>query len=174
MSQSPDRFIDPTAEIGEHTVIWHYARILADVKIGDHCSVGGGTEIGRGTVIGNYSRISANVFLPSNTVIGDRVFVGPGVVATDDKDPRAGNFGYDARPPVIEDGASIGAGAILLPGVRIGVGAMIGAGAIVTRDVGRGEHVRGEPARVKPYSKIQSEVNYDIYSPEIRERLNLA
>jgi UDP-2-acetamido-3-amino-2,3-dideoxy-glucuronate N-acetyltransferase len=155
---TPTNFIDGSARVGEDTVVWHFAVIQANVVIGKRCSIGSGAEIGKGSTIGNYSRISAHVFLPANSVIGERCFLGPGVVATDDRFPRASNPGYIAMPPVIEDGASIGAGAILLPGVHIGVGALVAAGAIVTRDVEAHSHVRGEPARVKAYSQIHGEV----------------
>ncbi len=46
----------------------------------------------------------------------------------------------------IEDGAWLGAGAIVLPGVTIGRDAIVGAGAVVTRDVPPGETVVGVPA----------------------------
>lgn len=151
-------FIDESARLGENTVVWHFAVIQADVKVGKNCSIGSGAEIGRGTIIGDYSRISAHVFLPSNSILESRVFLGPGVVCTDDRYPRVANVNYEALPPYIESGVAIGAGAVILPGIRIGAGALIGAGAIVTRDVRPHEHVRGEPARVKSYSKIQDEV----------------
>jgi UDP-2-acetamido-3-amino-2,3-dideoxy-glucuronate N-acetyltransferase len=144
-----ESFIDSSAIVGERTLAWHYSRILAKCVIGEDCSIGGGTEIGRGSQIGNRSRIGANVFLPPKSIIGEDVFVGPGVVCTDDKHPRCGNSEYTAQPPTIKDGASIGAGAILLPGVVIGVNARVAAGAIVTKDVADGECVLGTPAR--PY-----------------------
>jgi acetyltransferase-like isoleucine patch superfamily enzyme len=50
-------------------------------------------------------------------------------------------------PTVVERGASLGSGAILMGGVRIGEGAVVGAGAVVTRDVGSRETVAGVPAR---------------------------
>lgn len=44
----------------------------------------------------------------------------------------------------------IGYGAMILPGVRIGDGAVVGAGSVVSREVGPGEVVVGNPAsRVK-------------------------
>lgn len=53
-----------------------------------------------------------------------------------------------AKPIVIEDNAWIGGGAILLPGVRIGINAVVGAGAVVTRSVPANTVVAGNPARV--------------------------
>jgi len=150
----PTNFIDESAHIGEGTVVWHYVTILSDVEIGKNCSIGSGTEIGRGSVIGDHTRISAHVFLPANSIVGQRVFIGPDVVFTDDRHPRAGNSSYIAEPPQIEHGVSIGAGAVVLPGVHIKHGATIAAGAIVTHDVEPYDHVRGEPARVKPYSRM--------------------
>lgn len=50
-------------------------------------------------------------------------------------------------PVVLEDGAYIGAGAILLPGIRIGEGAVVAAGAVVTRDVPKYQLVAGVPGR---------------------------
>ncbi len=147
-----ESFIDPSATLGEGSIAWWYSRIMAEVRIGTHCSIGGGTEIGRGTVIGDYSRIGANVFLPPNTVIGERVFVGPGVVCTDDKYPRVampGDPPYDAKPPVIDDDAAIGAGAVLLPGVHIGKGARIAAGAVIVCSVPAAEMYVGFPARAR-------------------------
>lgn len=141
-------FIDRTATFGEGTTIWHYARVLAGVTIGRDCSIGGGAELGVNTIVGDATRIGAGVFLPPNSRVGSHVFIGPNVTCTDDRHPRAGNADYIAEPPVIEDYASIGAGAILLPGVHIGAHARVAAGAIVTRDVGPSEMVRGEPARV--------------------------
>jgi len=142
-----EAFIDPSATFQKGTIIWHYARVLAKCRIGFDVSIGGGTEIGRGTVIGDRTRIGANVFLPPNSVIGSEVFIGPNVTCTDDKHPMAGNTEYTAEPPTIGDGASIGAGAVLLPGVVIGANARVAAGAVVTRDVPAGMMVVGNPAR---------------------------
>lgn len=163
--------IDASASIGENSVIWHHCRILANVVIGKNVSIGGGTEIGTGSVIGDGTRISTQCFLPSNSVVGKRVFLAPQVCATDDMHPRAGNPSYEALPPTFEDGCAVGAQSVIRPGLTIGVGAMVGCGAIVTRDVLPHEHVRGEPARVKSYSKLQTETSFNMYAPNIRERV---
>jgi acetyltransferase-like isoleucine patch superfamily enzyme len=54
----------------------------------------------------------------------------------------------DFRPVRIEDGADIGVGAILLPGVTVGAGAQVAAGAVVTDDVAAFSIVAGVPARL--------------------------
>lgn len=135
------------ATLGANVKVWQFATIMPYVVLGDGVSVGSNAEIGTGSVIGDYSRIGHGVFLPPHSKIGREVFIGPSVTCCDDKYPRVNNAAYNAEPPVIEDGASIGAGVVLLPGVRIGSGAMIGAGAIVTRDVPEKAVVFGNPAR---------------------------
>lgn len=177
----PLAYIDESAIIAEDCVVWQFASVLKGVRLGRGVSVGAGAEIGCGSIIGAGSRISAQVFLPSNSVLGERVFCGPGAKFADDRNPFAGNFSYLAQPPTVDSGVSIGMGAIIVPppfdaarefiGIHIGTGAMIAAGAIVTHDVAAHEHVRGEPARVKPYSKVHTETIFDIYSADIRDRV---
>lgn len=148
-------YIDPSALIGLRSVVWHFSIIMADVVIGDDVSVGSRTEIGRGSVIGSGSRIGSGVFLPYSSFVGKSVFIGPNVTCTDDRHPKilAPGERYTAEPPVIEDHVSIGAGAVILPGVRIGHHAKIAAGAIVTSDVLPHTLVRCEPARVVTASR---------------------
>ena len=133
--------------VGENCTIWQYATICEEAVLGEGVVVGSHAWVGRGTNIGAYTRIQHGAFICNNMVIGKRVFIGPMVVCCDDKYPRVNNIAYDAQPPIIEDNVSIGAGAIILPGVRIGVGAMIGAGAVVSQDVQSMMKVLGIPAR---------------------------
>ena len=142
----PTAEVDPTATIGDGTKIWRGVGILWDVKIGQNCSIGGLTEVGHHTTIGDGSRIGYNVFIPNNARIGKNVFVGPNVTFCDDMHPRvrlSWEQPYTAQPPIIEDGAAIGAGVVILPGIHIGRGAKIAAGSVVTKNVGDYVTVRG-------------------------------
>jgi hypothetical protein len=62
---------------------------------------------------------------------------------------------------VVEDGASIGANATILPGIRIGHDAMIGAGSVVTKDVPPNATVVGNPAKLIDRGIKQSSQNSD-------------
>src|SRR3990167_8928728 len=124
--------------------IWGWATVLS--PLGKDCVVGSCAWIGKNVTMGNGVRIQHGVFIPHGTTIGHRVFIGPNVTLTDDRYPVAGNVAYTAEPPILEDDCSIGAAAVILPGVRIGKGAMVGAGAVVTKDVPAYTTVVGVPA----------------------------
>lgn len=143
---SPYALVDPSATIGSGTKIWQFSTIMAGVIIGENVSIGSGCEIGRGSRIGSGTRIGHGCFMPSNSVVGRNVFIGPSVTFTDDRFPVVNNPGYHAQPPSVEDASSIGAGSVILPGVRICHGARIGAGSVVTRDVPSNSLVYGEKA----------------------------
>ena len=103
--------------------------------------------------------VGDEVFLNFNCVIldvvgveiGDRTQIGPAVqiyAADHPRDPETRRSGVEfGRPVRIGSDVWIGGGAIILPGVTIGDGAVIGAGSVVTRDVGAGQTVTGNPAR---------------------------
>ena len=135
------------AELGEGTVVWTFASVGMNTKTGPGCVIGSCAYVGHNCRLGENVHIQHGAFIPNRTVVGDRVFIGPNVSMTDDRHPRVINPQYKAEPPVIDDDASIGAGATLLPGVHIGRGAVVGAGAVVTRDVAPYTTVIGCPAQ---------------------------
>ncbi len=147
-------------------------RLFSDVTFGDAvvvgpftnlygCSIAAGSRIGpfveiqHDARVGERCKIQSHSFLCSGVVIGDEVFVGHGVMFINDNRPRATNDDgslqsaddWECRTTIVEDRASIGSGAVVLGGVRIGAGALIGAGAVVTHDVAPAEVVAGVPAR---------------------------
>ena len=95
--------------------------------------------------------------------IADEVFVGHGVLFINDKRPRATTDDGELQtgedwtllPTVVERGASLGSGCVVLGGIRVGAGALVGAGAVVTRDVGEGEVVAGIPARAVVAERVR-------------------
>ncbi len=132
-------------DIGEGTIVRPFVNMFG-CKIGKRCKVAAFVEIQRGVVIGDDCKIEPFVFIPSGVTAGDRVFLGPNVTFTNDRVPKAVG-GWKMTPTVVEDDASIGAGAVIVCGVTIGKGALVGAGAVVTKDVPPGATVVGNPAR---------------------------
>jgi acetyltransferase-like isoleucine patch superfamily enzyme len=80
-------------------------------------------------------------------VVEDEVFLGPHATFTNDRFPRS-RQDWTCEGIVIKRGATVGAGAVVLPGTTIGERAMVGAGAVVTEDVAADTVVVGNPARV--------------------------
>jgi acetyltransferase-like isoleucine patch superfamily enzyme len=128
---------------------------LYGCEIGDESRVGTFVEIQRGAKIGKRCKIQSHSFICEGVELADEVFVGHGVMFTNDKNPRATNddgtlkgaSDWSCEPTHVGKRASIGSGATILCGIRIGEGALIGAGAVVTRDVPPHAVVAGVPAR---------------------------
>jgi acetyltransferase-like isoleucine patch superfamily enzyme len=152
-NEAPHRLIDGV-EFGE-SVFVHPFTNLYGCSIGDHTRIGTFVEIQRDAAVGAYCKIQSHTFICTGVEIHDRVFVGHGVMFINDRRPRAtGREGllqteedWELERTVVENEASVGSGAVILGGVRIGAGALVGAGAVVTRDVAPGTIVIGSPAR---------------------------
>lgn len=142
--------VHPDASIGPRTRIWQFVVVMDGARIGSDCNICANCLIEGRAVIGNRVTIKCGVMVGDDMVIEDDVFIGPNASLTNDKAPRSGQRPADGRftPLLIRRGASIGAGAVILPGRTIGEEAMIGAGAVVYRDVPPGRTVIGNPARV--------------------------
>jgi acetyltransferase-like isoleucine patch superfamily enzyme len=143
-----DKQIIRDCDIGEGTKIWNFVNIYG-CKIGRDCMIGCFVEIQKGVVIGDRTRVQSHTFVCDMVSIGSDVFVGHGVMFINDvypPQPDPSNW----KSTVIEDGASIGSNATLMP-VRIGKDAIVGAGAVVTKDVPAGAVAAGNPARILRY-----------------------
>ena len=143
----PFAVVDENAILGPETDVWQGAYLGPFVRTGARCCIGSCVWIGPNSVLGNDVRIQHGAFIPAGTLVGNRVFIGPNVTLCDDKYPRVNNkMAYHAEPPVVEHDVSIGAGAVILPGVTIGSHALIGAGAVVTKSVSPAAVMVGVPA----------------------------
>lgn len=141
-------------DIGEGTVVRDHVN-LYKCKVGRNCKLESFVYVEEGVTIGDGCKVKPHVYIPSGVTIEDEVFIGPNVTFTNDKHPRVSGE-WKLLKTVVCHGASVGAGSVILPGVRIGRGAIIGAGSVVTKDVREGAVVFGNPAREasKPVMKL--------------------
>lgn len=155
----PTADVSAEAQVGSNTRIWHHAHIREGAVIGCNCIVGKDVYIDAHVSIGNNVKIQNSALIYHGVTIEDGVFVGPRACFTNDRLPRAitpagmlkSADDWQVGTILVKYGASIGAGAIILPDVIIGRFAMIGAGAVVTHDVPDYGLVLGTPARLVGY-----------------------
>jgi len=143
-----DRALVETDLIGAGSRIWAFAHVMSGARIGVDCNICDHTYIEGDVVIGDRVTIKSGVFLWDGLRVEDDVFIGPQATFTNDRFPRS-RCAFDLQITTICRGASIGAGAVVLPGVVVGERAMVGAGSVVTRDVPSDALVVGNPARVQ-------------------------
>ena len=137
-----------TKKIGENTKVWQFVIILDGASIGKNCNICSHCFIENDVTIGDRVTIKNGVRVFDSVEIEDDVFVGPNSTFTNDPYPRSDRNPEKAQKDypktIVRKGASIGAGAVILPGVEIGEKAVIGAGSIVTKDVEPGSIVYGD------------------------------
>jgi UDP-2-acetamido-3-amino-2,3-dideoxy-glucuronate N-acetyltransferase len=151
----PTSEVSDLAVIGPGTKVWARTHVREGAVLGEKCIVGEGVYIDAEVRIGNNVKIQNGALLYRRLFLADGVFVGPNVCFTNDRYPRAitpdgrlkGNEDWTPGETRVERGASLGAGAMILPGIRIGEWAMVGARALVTHDVPAYALVVGSPAR---------------------------
>lgn len=137
-----------STQIGENTRVWQFAVVLAGAQIGQNCNICAHTLIEGDVIIGDNVTVKSGVYLWDGLRVGHNVFIGPNATFTNDKTPRSKVYPDQFLMTTIEDFASIGANATVLPGVTIGRNAMVGAGAVVTKSVPANAVVAGNPARI--------------------------
>jgi acetyltransferase-like isoleucine patch superfamily enzyme len=128
----------------------HHVLIRENTMIGDHVVIGTNTVIDGRVTIGDFVKIESNCYIPTDMQIGSRVFFGPGVTITNDRYPLKLRDSYVPEGPIIEDGVTLGGGAILVPGIRIGHDSFVAAGSVVTKDVPPFSLVKGVPGTISP------------------------
>jgi UDP-2-acetamido-3-amino-2,3-dideoxy-glucuronate N-acetyltransferase len=157
----PSVRIHPSAEVAQDAVIgagsqlWNEVQVRPGVRIGSHCILGKGVYVDVDVVIGDRVKLENRVSVFRGAEIGNGVFIGPHTCLLNDKRPRAvtpdgalkTESDWTVSGVYIADGAAIGGGCTILPGVRIGRYAMVGAGSVLTRDAGDHELIVGNPGR---------------------------
>lgn len=150
-----EKAICESSRIGSGTRIWAFAHILPGARVGSECNICDCVFVENDVIVGDRVTIKCGVQLWDGVRLEDDVFVGPNATFTNDPYPRSRMRPHSFPQTVVEHGASIGANATILPGIRIGARSMIGAGAVVTRDVPAGAIVVGNPARIVGYDGVQ-------------------
>jgi acetyltransferase-like isoleucine patch superfamily enzyme len=156
----PTADVSEGAQVGEGTKIWHQAQVREGAVIGKGCMLGKGVYVDKDVRIGDDCKLQNGVYVFHGFNLEDGVFLGPGAMLLNDKHPRAINpdgspkaeSDWEVSEGVIEHGAAIGGGAVVLPGVRVGRWALVGSGAVVTRDVPERGIVAGNPARLRGFA----------------------
>jgi acetyltransferase-like isoleucine patch superfamily enzyme/dTDP-4-dehydrorhamnose 3,5-epimerase-like enzyme len=137
--------------VGDGTRVWAFTHVLPGARIGRDANLCDHVFIENDVVIGDRATVKSGVQLWDGVALGDDVFVGPNVTFSNDAFPRSKRHRDTPLRTLVQDGASIGANATILPGLVIGRSAMVGAGAVVTKDVPPYAVVVGSPARIVRY-----------------------
>lgn len=157
--QHPNALVE-SADIGDGTRIWAFAHVMKGARIGRDCNIGDHCFIESGVHIGNGVTIKNGATLWEGVRVEDYAFIGPNAAFTNDLRPRSPRLPFVAaryrtkswvKPTLIGQGATVGANATVLCGIRIGRFAMIGAGAVVTEDVPAHALWLGVPGRLCGY-----------------------
>lgn len=146
--------VEPGAQIGDGSKVWHYCHVRKNASIGSGCILGRGVFVDSGVKVGDHVKIQNYVSVYTGVVVEDGVFIGPHVCFTNDLWPRAVNpdmslksaDDWEVTPTLIRSGAAVGANSTILCGITVGNWAMVGAGSVVVHDVPDHALVVGNPA----------------------------
>jgi UDP-2-acetamido-3-amino-2,3-dideoxy-glucuronate N-acetyltransferase len=144
----PTALVDEPSSIGRQTKIWHFCHIMPNVEIGEACSLGQNVFIASGVKLGRNVKIQNNVSIYEGVICEDDVFLGPSMVFTNIRNPRSAVVRKGQYTETyLEQGASVGANATIVCGVRLGRYCLIGAGSVITKNVPAYALMVGNPAR---------------------------
>lgn len=146
--------VDDGAVVGAGSRLWHQAQVAAGASVGTDCTLGKGAYVGAGSQVGDRVKLG-NYACVFGAIIGDDAMISPHAALLEDPAPRATtpdghrkqHADFDQRPVTVGQRATIGAGAMIAPGVTVGHDALIAIGAVVVRDVAAYALVAGNPAR---------------------------
>lgn len=153
----PTAIVEDGANIGEGTSVWDGVHVRGPASIGAQCIIGEKTYVAYGVSIADRVKVNAQAYICTGVTIDTGVMISAGVIFTNDRFPRATTpdltelreSGPDEHTEQtrVERGVTIGAGAIIGPGLTLGEFSMVGMGSVVTSSVSAHQLVVGNPAR---------------------------
>ena len=141
----PGTAIYSNVTIGNNVSFGHNTLVREKVAIGDESKIGTNSVVDGTSQIGKRVWVQTGVYICTYSTVEDGVFLGPCCVFTNDKYVTQKPFKLVG--PTVKKGASIGANALLFPGVTIGEGAIVGSQAMVNTDVPPRTIYAGIPAK---------------------------
>jgi acetyltransferase-like isoleucine patch superfamily enzyme len=158
----PSADVSDKAAIGRGTAIWQQVQVREGATIGEDCVLGKGVFVDLNVHIGDRCKLENGACVFRGVRLEDGVFIGPGVMLLNDKRPRATNPDGSLKSDkdwtmsvgLVREGASVGGGAVVLPGITIGRLALVGAGSVVTKDVPERGIVYGNPAVLRGFACV--------------------
>lgn len=169
----PQASIDPTARvhptalieagvvIGARSSVWDNVHVRHGARLGHDTHVGEKSYLAYDVRLGDYVKLNAMVYICALVTIEDGVMIAAGTTFTNDTFPRAMNrelsgletsaVTEETMATTVRQGVTIGAQAVIGPGLVLNRYAMVGMGAVVTREVPAHGLVLGNPARLVGY-----------------------
>jgi UDP-2-acetamido-3-amino-2,3-dideoxy-glucuronate N-acetyltransferase len=139
--------VEDVGDLGPNCLVWGMAYVMQGARVGAGTMLGQSVHISAGAEVGQRCSIQNGAQVFTGVVLGDDVFLGPHCVFTNVTVPRAHARAVGLEQTIVGHGASIGANATILCGIKIGEYAMVGAGSVVTKNVRPYALVVGNPAR---------------------------
>ncbi|MCE7006711.1 N-acetyltransferase [Kibdelosporangium philippinense] len=158
-----------STDVGEGTRVWAFAHVLEGAKIGRDCNICDGAFVENQVVLGDNVTVKNNVLVFNGVTCENDVFLGPNVVFTNDMRPRSHQkLGSDQLLSTrVCEGATLGAGVVVVCGTTIGRNSFVGAGSVVTRDVPAHAFIVGNPGVQKGWvCRCAARLDSDLKCPE--------
>jgi acetyltransferase-like isoleucine patch superfamily enzyme len=133
------------SEFGDELETGHHVVLREGLKVGRNLRAGSYSDFQGDSRIADYVRCHSGVFVSKRAVIQSYVWVFPQCALLDDPTPPSANENHQGV--TLQEYAVVGAKSCIAPGVVVGENSFVAAGSMVTRNVGPGSAVRGNPAK---------------------------
>ena len=152
--------VESPCQIGEHTAILGFSRIMAHALIGTHCHIGHHVTIGSGVMIGHHVTVMQNAFLNSGVILENDVYCGHSTVFAPLRRIRARSADGASRvsPTLVREGVSIGPNSTIAAGSTLGKFSFIEAGSVIDSNVPDFALVCGNPYRIEGWRCLCGEI----------------